>query len=539
MILNHEYLNFFSYKIKATGSNEKNNAYLEKTKISYTCDDDNKVNIFTNQETGTLSLIPLSEGQLKITIYSEIEKTIGIKDSEIKKIEYQFDIKAYKSNYGKITINELEYEESDIPEKIEIQRGEAMTFSLATYYKQSFKDGTYELIDIENEFNFEVLNNEEEPIYQIENSPTIIGIKANENNDLSVKITGLNSNYQIIIRIQVVYVPIKVEEFKLTFEILSETNENSFPSDAFSFVPLNSQFKVSAKVNDDATNKGVSFYSSDDEVITISQENGLAVAKKYGTTIITALSNDDPTIKIKKEIKVLNIASDFFLEQSDNGFNPLSLKEINDENGNFLFYEAELDYGRPYVLKINPKYHATSTNITYTHEDYYGETVLDTVVSIDSSGSITTNKIGDDWIKIIVGKMDSIKSYTKYLKIKVLRNTFFTYSQLGYLIRKSLGHFGLFAVTALFSVIFILLAFNRNLYRIFAILSSFIIGVFLAIGSELIQSITPGRYCAVQDMLIDSLGYLTTLIFAIGFIILTVIIKRIHRYYKIRKAEKT
>ena len=536
LILNHEYKSFFLGKITANGSNAKNNNYLENSKILYKIDDGEKVEIFTNEETGTLSLVPKKEGNLSITIYSQIEDTLLDYENSIKKV-YEFKIKPYLVNYAKLMINETEYDFSDIPTRITLNREEAMTFSLNSFYNQTFQDGTSELINIENDFTFEIFNNDNS-VYKIEDTSTIIGIKASETNDLYIKLASRNyPDFSVKIYVDVLYIPIKLESFSMKFEVLEETTINTTPTENFDKVAINTKFKAIPILNEDATHKDVSFYSSDEEIIKISQKSGIAKANKAGKCTISILSNDNPNIKIEKEIEVKNIASDFIIEKTDTGFNPLSLKEVKDDEGNHLFYEAELDYGRPYNLQISPLSITTSSDISYSHVDYYGNEIKDTVVSIDKSGSITTSYIGDDWIKVTFGKEDSLTNYTKYIKIKVLRNTFFTYTQLGYIVRKSLGHFGLFALTAVFSVFFILLAFNRNLYRVFALLGSFMLGVFLAISSELIQSITPGRYCTVQDMFIDSMGYLLTILCAIGFIILTVIIKRIYRYYKKRKQQ--
>lgn len=77
-----------------------------------------------------------------------------------------------------------------------------------------------------------------------------------------------------------------------------------------------------------------------------------------------------------------------------------------------------------------------------------------------------------------------------------------------YVIRKLVGHFGLFGLSGLFttlSFVFIEDAFEKRMFDI--IFVSLAVGISIAFFSELAQVFTPGRYMSFTDMLIDYAGY--------------------------------
>ena len=76
---------------------------------------------------------------------------------------------------------------------------------------------------------------------------------------------------------------------------------------------------------------------------------------------------------------------------------------------------------------------------------------------------------------------------------------------LSMLVRKLIGHFGLFFVCGFFGVnTFINFITNKK----YSIILNLITGLLIAIISELLQLIPVGRSCQISDMLIDYSGYL-------------------------------
>ena len=92
-------------------------------------------------------------------------------------------------------------------------------------------------------------------------------------------------------------------------------------------------------------------------------------------------------------------------------------------------------------------------------------------------------------------------------------------------VRKIVGHYGLFLVSAIFGVLS-LIFFNFNLKITFSI--NVIMGFIYASLSELMQLTSKGRSCEVKDIFIDYFGYLS------GIIITCLIIMLVY-FGKIKK----
>ena len=76
-------------------------------------------------------------------------------------------------------------------------------------------------------------------------------------------------------------------------------------------------------------------------------------------------------------------------------------------------------------------------------------------------------------------------------------------------IRKLVGHFGLFGLSGILTTSALCLIRDGLLNRkVEIIIASLTMGVFIAFLSELMQLFTPGRYFSVIDVLIDLSGYI-------------------------------
>ena len=79
----------------------------------------------------------------------------------------------------------------------------------------------------------------------------------------------------------------------------------------------------------------------------------------------------------------------------------------------------------------------------------------------------------------------------------------------GSFIRKAIGHFGLFAIDGVVTFLYFHFLYldkkftNRNLYIYIAA----VLGIIVAVVTELLQLVIPGRYGDVIDILIDIGGY--------------------------------
>ena len=75
-------------------------------------------------------------------------------------------------------------------------------------------------------------------------------------------------------------------------------------------------------------------------------------------------------------------------------------------------------------------------------------------------------------------------------------------------IRKLVGHFGLFGVSGIFTVVTLSMLDNAYINKKIEIMvSALAIGLSVAFISEMMQFITPGRYMSIIDVLIDYSGF--------------------------------
>ena len=94
------------------------------------------------------------------------------------------------------------------------------------------------------------------------------------------------------------------------------------------------------------------------------------------------------------------------------------------------------------------------------------------------------------------------------------------------IVRKLFGHFGLFAVTAIPAMIFVILAYRDTSFRVAGVFIGLAIGCVVAWLSEFIQAFVPGRGPSWKDVGIDCAGFaLTCAVFLIGIIIAYVVVK--------------
>ena len=95
-----------------------------------------------------------------------------------------------------------------------------------------------------------------------------------------------------------------------------------------------------------------------------------------------------------------------------------------------------------------------------------------------------------------------------------------------HVVRKLIGHFGLFALDGLITSIFIYFTFKNKLNILVLMGISLVFGLLIAISTEVIQHFIPGRSGEALDVLIDYSGYF---LFAIYTLLITyLIISRKH-----------
>ena len=518
--------NMMSVKITVDSSNAAVKKSLESSAIELSIDNESIAEFTSSKKAGIQ--------------FKKAGVTILRAKSAITGLEKEYKIRGVDApNRFKTLINtkpvELDYSADPI---VEIGKDERKTIDLVCSYQTTFADGTTVTTPIETALSLEIEEGQEDHLALAENSCTLQGIRQNSGaSPIPLKLLIHRDDTVVktlMCGVRVTYIAVDRSSFDVAFETTIEANEYNQAQSDCSSVPVGTVFQAHARMNEDATNKRVSFSSSKSDVIAINPKTGLAKALKAGEAVINVISEDNNAITYSKKIRVTNTVSPFELDMEKMA--PSKYDVVKKEDGSVDYYRVDLEYARPYQIYI--KTLASSTSGTWTFRRLASNEGQTSCIRIDKAGHVSSTGIGEDAYEIIYGGEDSLQTYKQVIRFHVARNSRFTYQQLSILVRKSLGHFGLFAFTAIFSVIFIFFAFRRAWVRYAALGVSGVLGFSLAGFSELIQLYTPGRACAWKDVGIDSAGYMTTILLA-AFVFSVILLVRFVIHKKQAKKKDT
>ncbi len=409
-----------------------------------------------------------------------------------------------------------------------IGKNEKKAIEIKSYRQTSLKDGSLLKKEVSTSFDWSFSEGYQNSIVPNIDSETAIhtltGIKQNSGEEpINITFNVLFEGKKVAsihLAVKVTYVAVDKALFSFSLSVYKNPNEYNIGKEDGSLVSVGSVLHASVTMNEDATNQKVSYSSSDTNVLKVDPNTGVVTAIKSGEASIIATSRDDVNITFKRTIKVVDTVSPFVLDTEKMQASSLSIEK--DQDGNILSYSMSLEYGSSYQIFIKAITESTSSSISFSLLPK-SDSSQKHAISIDKSGRITTIGIGEDTVLVRYG--EGLSEYTQKVTFKVDRNYHFTWSQLALIVRKTLGHFSLFAVTALFSVGFILMAFHKEIHQVLALLISEVAGFALASFSELLQLYTPGRSGRWEDVGIDTAGYSLTIVITLLAILVVWIIR--------------
>lgn len=521
LFINQEYSSLLTNKIIGTGG-KFNNTFAD-TGVIYELSSGSEDVIEFIYENGEINGIKTlnNEGSAEILVISKFEKDNGITNPLYRTIKINV---TEKPNYSTLVINN---KTNSSNEEYTINKNEELYIEYNLFNITTLKDGTKFENDITLPYKVSI-SNPNLITYNIENS---VAHAINGGNG-TITFTPSDSSLSHLsktLSIKVDYVPVDVNSISLNYTLVSNDPFNS-PNQDYSIIPVNSEFVVFSEVNDDATFKTISYKSSNPEILSVNNSSGLVKALKPGVVKLISYSVENPSIYIEKEITVVNTSSMFTIDFGDIDNESIS---INKDGDTITGYDIKVYYGSTHSIKIKPLIECTSTHfsISYSEND---------IVTLDGGGTLSTNKIGKTTATITFGDEDCLNTYSLDINFEVVRKTI-SYSELHTIVRKLLGHYGLFLATALAGMIFICMTFKGWKKKTYATLIYSVIGFVVAGGSELIQKYTPGRGPSWKDVGIDFGGFMTTtgafLLVFVTALLVKFIIKK-HKESKIKAAEK-
>lgn len=161
----------------------------------------------------------------------------------------------------------------------------------------------------------------------------------------------------------------------------------------------------------------------------------------------------------------------------------------------------------------------TFSDVTFTSSD-------ESILKIDENGNMIAFKKGQVTITVALKKDPSISQKGTITITSLDENIF---NEMNHVIRKLVGHFGLFLITGLSGIAGLYLIFENKINKKIGIISAVIYGIYglaLAIISELVQLTANNRGPGINDVLIDYSGYLAGMLIFILIVFVCCFVKK-------------
>ena len=277
---------------------------------------------------------------------------------------------------------------------------------------------------------------------------------------------------------------------RFEFQIVANDNPAAKPD---SFIPLEDTLTVnyvsaiSLKENGKTVRDFVKIESSNPAVLAVDNYDRLA-ARKEGTAEITVTASSGTVIK--QTYTVRHIYSKPILNCEDLTDGTVRLTRLTSTEFKITF-DSKTTY-RNYEIKSS-----------------------DPEIFDIKNGRIIAKAAGR--ASLIIDLSNNKAEYSVRIPVEISDPILGNIAKFKLFVRKSIGHFSLFLLDGILGCLTFYLWFKK---RLKAWLCSIPIGIALAALSEFIQHFVPGRYGAVNDVIIDSTGFIfgTLLIFILTLI---------------------
>ena len=272
--------------------------------------------------------------------------------------------------------------------------------------------------------------------------------------------------------------------------------------------------EVGAKLYPEGASGSILWYSSDEEVATVSQ-SGIVKLHKAGEVTITAKCGPDIVDSIKILVREV-VSTDFIMNFE--GFD-------GDAEGGY-----HIKQGSTGKLTVTLSENATVRDIKFTSSD-------EKIAKITPDGNIEALKGGN--VTITVSTTNGETTNSVHVKITVTPLTLEdTIDNFYHWIRKAMGHFGAFLVLGIFGSMTYCIIFKKNLRgRLIAFVVCLAAGFAVAGITEILQLpiFTPGRGPSFSDVMLDFTGYCTS---TIPIYLVVIIVCLVSHIVKIHKGKK-
>jgi len=490
-----------------------------------------KVNEFSGENISLISDKSLSYSVSSITLKENLK--------ELNSTEFSEAISISGSNLTilkecKFTLS-LMHKESEFVVNNDNETNDLAFYALEDFTYTLTNDGnttsSKELI-VGKQYKFEIDKDYDLSLYSKDQTINIEEILSYSNNLKSIEFSS-NDEIEFYINVTYRFDTITFTECKKSIEFkISHVYVDSFSTN-ITLIDENST-PIEIKTNQENT-KFIKRYINENLLISLLFSNE---PTKTNFQIISTNKNivevEGNTLKLKKSGKATINIVDTITNKSDSILifvqNIIKINEsepliFSEDSRYFSIISAEnkcqLKNGNSIKVSINFLEETTYKEITYASSNEEVATIKGGVITPKTAGTSTIDLIINDDITEFGEENYKKLGYQISFTLEVLPQSITdTVSNFFYLIRKSIGHFGAFFVLGVFSSLFYLLKFDKKKWA-FSMPINFIQGFCIAALTELIQVFVPGRVGAINDVLIDFLGFsISALIISIIFLVI-------------------
>lgn len=353
-----------------------------------------------------------------------------------------------------------------------------------------------------------------------------VSIRGKDEGDIMLLVTPIYNNIEFKVSSKILYIHVHhktISDFSIQLfnninnseitlaDHIDENNDIDLTVDVDSVIAL----KLSYTPFNNPTKYELDISSSDSDIS--HYKNGTITFNKIGKVIYTIkekYSGISHTI-------TFNIVNRINLDST----NPFTIEQSKLKYDN-VTSSYHIENGTPAKIATNFTKDSTYTSVSYTSSD-------ESILKVGNDGNITPLKSGEADITATINDNNTINASYKVHIVVDKKSLISNMNSFLLLIRKGLGHFGAFLITAIFSTLFYYLAFDKK-YLPLTMTFNIVQGFALAEFTEFIQLFTPGRSGLFSDVIIDFTG------FSVGFgivLLFLIVIYFIRRIKKIKKAK--
>lgn len=442
---------------------------------------------------------------IKMNVYSKFDYETS--SNPLKKqiiIKVVSSVTGFTMSLNNGEYNDVMYQTLDIDNK-------DITYSIYARYtydlsskSSSFGSGNYNkgllITSTDETICRPLLNNNGFTSYLVGNCDIIVSLMPGYQDELFARVIHCNVQYESV----------SSDDLSISYDVVSFP-EGFNPAEDLSYFAVGTILKFTIDGTEEAKGRGLQIVSNNSKLLSINQETLEGKCLKEGEATVTVRLKDNYSIRKEVTFKIYNTTSKLAVYKGE------FLKRVVEPD----YYALTTLINKSYQLSFAKEKTCTEQKISVVKVANPADKAAFDLFQVDENGNIETGeKECTGLIMLYVGSEEN--PYRQETKVYIIIKAKFhlDYSNFSYLIRKLVGHYGLFFGTSLLCMMFIFLTFDSIVASSIGTVLNIGAGFGLAYFSEYLQGFSASRTFARSDIMLDFYGYLTAA--ALVFIIILV-----------------